>query len=48
MSERKTIDDLTLMDDYMFAAVFENTSLLRPLLEFMDQSKFLCKGVNIR
>ena len=39
MAEKKTIDDLTLMDDYMFAAVFENTDFLRPLLEFILKIK---------
>ena len=39
MSEKKTLDELTLMDDYMFAAVMQNTKFLRPLLEFVLQVK---------
>ena len=35
MAEKKTLDELTLMDDYMFAAVMQNTEFLRPLLEFI-------------
>ncbi len=35
MNKKKTLDELTLMDDYMFAAVMENTEFLRPLLEFI-------------
>ncbi len=35
MAEKKTLDELTLMDDYMFAAVMENTTFLQPLLEFI-------------
>ena len=35
MNKKKTLDELTLMDDYMFAAVKENTEFLRPLLEFI-------------
>ena len=31
MAERKTIDELTLMDDYMFAQVMRNTDHLKPL-----------------
>ena len=32
---RKTIDELTLMDDYMFAQVMRNAEHLKPLLEFI-------------
>lgn len=32
---RKTIDELRLMDDYMFAQVMRNTEHLKPLLEFI-------------
>ena len=32
---RKTIDELTLMDDYMFAQVMRNTEHLKPLLEYI-------------
>ena len=39
MSDKKTLDELTLMDDYMFAAVMQNTKFLRPLLEFVLQVK---------
>ena len=37
MAERriKTIDELTLMDDYMFAQVFREQKHLKPLLEFI-------------
>ena len=35
MAEKKTLDELTLMDDYMFAAVMENTEFLQPLLELI-------------
>ncbi|MBQ4511598.1 MAG: Rpn family recombination-promoting nuclease/putative transposase [Anaerolineaceae bacterium] len=35
MNKKKTLDELTLMDDYMFVAVMENTEFLRPLLEFI-------------
>ena len=35
MTMKKTLDELTLMDDYMFAAVMENTKFLQPLLEFI-------------
>ena len=35
MPNKKTLDELTLMDDYMFAAVMENTKFLQPLLEFI-------------
>ena len=35
MAERKTIDELTLMDDYMFAQVMRNTDHLKPLLEYI-------------
>ena len=31
----KTIDELTLMDDYMFAAVMRDTRYLKPLLEYI-------------
>ena len=31
----KTIDELTLMDDYMFAAVMRDTRHLKPLLEYI-------------
>ena len=30
---RKTFDELTLMDDYMFAQVMRNTEFLKPFLE---------------
>ena len=33
MTVKKTLDELTLMDDYMFAAVMRNTRFLKPLLE---------------
>ena len=39
MYERKTIDDLTLMDDYMFAQVMRNTKYLQPLLEYVLKIK---------
>ena len=39
MAERKTIDELTLMDDYMFAQVMRNTKYLRPLLEYILKIK---------
>ena len=39
MSEKKTLDELTLMDDYMFAAVFQDTKFLKPLLEFILKIK---------
>ena len=32
-THRKTIDELTLMDDYMFAQVMRQTDYLKPLLE---------------
>ena len=35
MAEKKTLDELTLMDDYMFAVVMEDTRFLQPLLEFI-------------
>ena len=35
MSEKKTIDELTLMDDYMFAQVMRDTKNLKPLLEYI-------------
>ncbi len=41
MTEKKTLDELTLMDDYMFAAVMENTRFLQPLLEFILQVKIV-------
>ena len=31
--QRKTIDELTLMDDYMFAQVMRDADRLKPLLE---------------
>ena len=37
MAEKKTIDDLTLMDDYMFAQVMRETRHLKPLLEYILQ-----------
>ena len=39
MAEKKTLDELTLMDDYMFAQVMRNTKYLRPLLEYILQIK---------
>ena len=33
----KTIDELTLMDDYMFAQVMRDTRHLKPLLQFVLQ-----------
>ena len=30
MAEKKTLDELTLMDDYMFAQVMRNTKFLKP------------------
>lgn len=33
MTVKKTLEELTLMDDYMFAAVMRNTRFLKPLLE---------------
>ena len=33
----KTIDELTLMDDYMFAQVMRDTRHLKPLLQFILQ-----------
>ena len=41
MIEKKTLDELTLMDDYMFAAVMEDTRFLKPLLEFILQVKIV-------
>ena len=35
----KTIDDLTLMDDYMFAQVMRETKHLKPLLEYILRVK---------
>ena len=35
MAEKKTLDELTLMDDYMFAQVMRNTKFLKPLLEYI-------------
>lgn len=35
MAVRKTIDELTLMDDYMFAQVMRNTEYLKPFLELI-------------
>lgn len=39
MAEKKTIDDLTLMDDYMFAQVMRETKHLKPFLEYILQVK---------
>ena len=39
MPNKKTLDELTLMDDYMFAAVMENTKFLQPLLEVVNYLK---------
>lgn len=39
MAERKSFDELTLMDDYMFAVVFQDTKFLKPLLEFILKIK---------
>ena len=41
MIKRKTIDELTLMDDYMFAQVMRNTEYLKPLLECILGFKIL-------
>ena len=35
----KPIEELTLMDDYMFAAVMRDTKHLKPLLEYILGSK---------
>ena len=35
MAMKKTLDELTLMDDYMFAQVMRNTKYLKILLEFI-------------
>ena len=35
----KTIDELTLMDDYMFSAVMRDTRYLKPLLEYILKIK---------
>ena len=37
MADRKTLDELTLMDDYMFAQVMRDTRHLKPLLEYILQ-----------
>ena len=37
MTEKRTIDDLTLMDDYMFAQVMRQPKYLKPLLEYILQ-----------
>lgn len=37
MAEKRTIDELTLMDDYMFAQVMRETKHLKPLLEYILQ-----------
>ena len=39
MAEKKTLDELTLMDDYMFAAVMQDTKFLKPLLEHILRVK---------
>ena len=39
MADRKTLDELTLMDDYMFAQVMRDTRHLKPLLEYILQIK---------
>ena len=39
MADRKTLDELTLMDDYMFAQVMRETRHLKPLLEYILQIK---------
>ena len=39
MAERKTIDELTLMDDYMFAQVMREPRYLKPLLEYVLQAR---------
>ena len=39
MTQKKTLDELTLMDDYMFAVVMEETRFLQPLLEFILDMK---------
>ena len=41
MFKRKTIDELTLMDDYMFVQVMRNTEFLKPLLECILGFKIL-------
>ena len=41
MVKRKTIDELTLMDDYMFAQVMRKTEFLKPLLELILGFKIL-------
>ena len=35
MAEKKTLEELTLMDDYMFAQVMRNTKYVKPLLEYI-------------
>ena len=35
MTKTKTIDELTLMDDYMFAQVMRDKRHLKPLLEYI-------------
>jgi predicted transposase/invertase (TIGR01784 family) len=35
MSTYKPLDELTLMDDYMFGVVMQNPALLKPLLEYI-------------
>lgn len=39
MAEKKTLDELTLMDDYMFSVVMQETRFLKPLLEYILQVK---------
>jgi len=39
MKNIKTIDELSLMDDYMFAQVMRNARYLKPLLEYILQIK---------
>ena len=39
MADKKTIDELTLMDDYMFAQVMRETRHLKPLLEYILKIK---------
>ena len=48
MADRKTLDELTLMDDYMFAQVMRDTRHLKPLLEYLEDGSGSVTGDHSR